>query len=213
VLTNEEIEARRYAARKREIVERLLPVVEAMLATGQSFRAITVEEIARNAGMARSSFYRYFTDKHELLIAICTPALEEIAVVAMRPWDRGADTTRESLEDELLRTMQAYRPHIRLLGAMIEASTYDAATRELFLAGFEQIRDAVIVRIEAGQKAGFIHRDIHARELAGWLTWMAERGMSELVPGADEATLRRLAESFAVLLWRTVYDVQGPGSG
>jgi TetR/AcrR family transcriptional regulator, ethionamide resistance regulator len=205
-VSQQEIEARRYVARKREIVERVLPVVEELLERGGGYRHVTVEQIARSSGMARSSFYRYFTDKHELLIAVSQPAMEAILTAALRPWELGPDLTRAQLESELLRTIEAYRPHIPLLAAMIEASTYDPTARLHFLRGFEQIRDGVAAHIAKGQKAGYIHRDLPPGETAGWITWMAERGMSELVADADPATLKRLAESLAAIVWRAIYN-------
>jgi hypothetical protein len=102
--------------------------------------------------------------------------------------------------------MQEYRPHIPLLAAMIEASTYDARAREHFLAGFGEIRAGVAAHIADGQEAGYVHRDLPAWETAGWITWMAERGMSELVTEADAATLERLAESLTAIVWRAIYN-------
>jgi hypothetical protein len=41
---------------------------------------------------------------------------------------------------------------------------------------------------------------------------MAERGMSQLVPSADDARLQRLAESIAALVWYAVYDRSHAGT-
>ena len=103
--------------------------------------------------------------------------------------------------------MDEYRPHIPLLAAMIEASTYDPTAREAFVAAFDEIRDRVAVHIAEGQARGYIHRDLHPKETAGWITWMAERGMSELAgdAGADAATLTRLVESLTAIVWRAIY--------
>jgi TetR/AcrR family transcriptional regulator, ethionamide resistance regulator len=206
-ITHDEIEARRFAARKREIVDRILPVVEQLLDHGGGYRNVTVEQIARRSGMARSSFYRYFSDKHELLIAVSAPALEAIIRAALRPWDLGPEITRERLEAELFRTMDEYRPHIPLLAAMIEASTYEPTARQAFVAAFDEIRDRVAGHIAEGQTQGYIHRDLHPKETAGWITWMAERGMSELAAdaAADTATLTRLVESLTAIVWRAIY--------
>jgi AcrR family transcriptional regulator len=201
----QEIDARRLAARRQELVERILPVVEEMLELGGGYRNITVDQIARRAGMARSSFYRYFSDKHELLIALSGPARDAIRATALRPLQNGAELTRERLTEELLRTMEDYRPHVPLLGAILEASAYDASAREGFTAGFDQIRGDVAVELARGQREGYIHADLPVSETAGWLTWMAERGMSELVAHADANTLARLAESLAALVWRSIY--------
>ena len=49
--------------------------------------------------------------------------------------------------------------------------------------------------------------DVLSHETAGWIVWMAERGMAQLAATADDATLERLAESISTLIWSTFYGL------
>jgi AcrR family transcriptional regulator len=206
MLTAAEIDARRREARKREIVERMLPVVEQLLTEQHGFQNVSVEQILQRSGLSRSTFYRYFEDKNELLLALSEPALETIMRAAMRPLELGPNVTRGQLEAEMRATIETYTPHIALLNAMTEAAAYDPRVSERFVTGFAAVQSSLADHIREGQRDGFIRRDLHPDETAGWLTWMAERGMSQLVPDADDAGLQRLAESIAALVWYAVYD-------
>jgi hypothetical protein len=98
---------------------------------------------------------------------------------------------------------------------MTDASAYDERVNEQFVAGFDAVRNAIASHIREGQRAGFVRPDLHPEETAGWITWMAERGMSKLVPSADDAGLRRLAKSMAAIVWYAIYDARGhnPSAG
>ena len=94
--------------------------------------------------------------------------------------------------------------------AVVATSMYDPGVRERFDAAYRTAQDAATEQIRAGQAAGFIRPELHAREAAGWLTWMAERGMTRsLVQHAGRAELRRLEDTFTAILWHTLYDGQG----
>lgn len=206
MLTAEEIDARRHDARKRELVERILPMVEELLEAAGGYVHLKVEEILQNAGLSRSTFYRYFKDKNDLLLALSEPALREIRGAALRTWQLGPDVTVGQFEAELYRTMEAYRPHVALMNALVEVSTYDARVKELFGGFFEELRTAIADHIRQEQKRGLVRRGLDADAAAGWITWMAERGMNQLVPSADAATRRKLAASMALIVWHGVYD-------
>jgi TetR/AcrR family transcriptional regulator, ethionamide resistance regulator len=206
MLTADEIEARRHEARKRELVERILPTVEELLETAGGYVHLTVEEILQSAGMSRSTFYRYFKDKNELLLALSEPALREIRTLALRTWELGPEVTFAQFEAELYNTMEAYRPHVALMNALVEVSTYDARVQQLFTGFFEEIRVAIAAHIRMEHKRGKVRRGIDADAAAGWITWMAERGMNQLVPAAEAGTRRKLATSMATIVWYGVYD-------
>ena len=206
MLTAEEIDARRQEARKRELVERILPMVEELLEAAGGYVHLRVEDILQNAGMSRSTFYRYFKDKNELLLALSEPALQEIRTAALRTWQLGPEVTFAQFEAELYKTMETYRPHVALMNALVEASTYDARVKELFQGFFAELRTAIADHIRLEQNLGMVRHGIDADAAAGWITWMAERGMNQLVPSADAATRRKLATSMATIVWHGVYD-------
>ena len=86
---------------------------------------------------------------------------------------------------------------------------YDPRVRERYQAAYGDAQKAATDHIVAGQAAGYVRSELHPRETAGWLTWMAERGMTQLVQNAGRAELRRLEDTFTAILWHTLYDGQG----
>ena len=205
MLTADEIDARRHDARRRELVERILPLVEELLEAAGGYLHLPVEEILQNAALSRSTFYRYFKDKNELLLALSEPALQEIRTAALQTWQLGPEVTFAQFEAELYKTLETYRPHVALMNALVEVSTYDARVRELFGGFFTELRSAIAGHIRLEQKRGMVRKSIDADAAAGWITWMAERGMNQLVPTADAATRRKLATSMATIVWHGVY--------
>ncbi|MFW6051741.1 MAG: TetR/AcrR family transcriptional regulator [Myxococcota bacterium] len=63
---------------------------EALLAAGlglfldRGLEAVTVDDIARAAGMAKGNFYRYFRDKDDLVDALFEPIVEEMRAAMRR---------------------------------------------------------------------------------------------------------------------------------
>jgi AcrR family transcriptional regulator len=204
-LTPEEIDARRYAARRDEMIERTLPVVEQLLSAGGSYLTLTVEQILHDASLSRSTFYRYFRDKNELLLALIEPVLEDVRLAAIRPLARASAPTKAQLQADLAANFEVYRPHIPLLNALVEVSYSDPEIRSRFQQGFAGVHETIAGHIADGQAAGFVRPDIHASETAAWITWMAERGMTQLVAVADAPGRERLAESLAAMVWHALY--------
>lgn len=204
-LSQEDIEARRFAARKREIVERVLPVVEHGLGEDGSYLNLKLDQILHGASLAKSTFYRYFKDKNELLLALIDPVLEDVRVAATHPFDRGSAPALAELSADLRRNFDIYRLHIPLLNALVEISYSDAAIRARFHQGFAEVHQTIGRHIAEGQRAGFVRAEVHPAQTAAWITWMAERGMSQLVANSDAAERDRLAESLATMVWHTLY--------
>ena len=205
MLTQADIDERRQAARKRELVERLLPAVEQLLEE-MPFALLSVEQILNATAMSRSTFYRYFSDKNEMLLAICEPALEEIMVDALAPWKLGPAVSKSQFEETMYQAMETYRPHVTLMTAMVEVAAFDAGVKERFLSFFKLVETAVADYIRAGQKDGVMRKDLDPETTAGWITWMSERGMTQLVPAANAARRRKLAKSVAAIIWHSVYE-------
>jgi AcrR family transcriptional regulator len=201
------LEARR-ARRRTRVISRLLVVVERLLEVEDSYLELPVERILEQDGMARSTFYSYFADKADLIIALGETAMREIIGAEQAIWELPADATREQVAAAVRQTIEVYLPHTRLMNAVLEVSTYDPRVRARFHAAYAEAQLAAAQHIREGQKQGFIRADLHPEEAAGWLTWMAERGMTQLVQHAGKARLARLEDTFTSILWYTLYDGQ-----
>ena len=194
------------AQKRDEIQGRLLEAVERLLAEGDSYTELSVERLVQEAGISRSTFYVYFEDKGDLLRALVSDVIGELIAAARVWWDLPAGFTRDDMVNAIRGLIDTYRPHGRLLGAVVDTASYDVAVREQFDTLMQMSIKGVEAHIRNGQKAGFVREDLNPGVTASWLTWMAERGLYELVPGASDRRLAQLADGLTSILWHTLYD-------
>jgi AcrR family transcriptional regulator len=189
---------------------RLLPAVEALLAEGCSFTDLSVEDILERAGVPRSTFYYHFRDKGELLIAASADAVAEIVEISNGLYMEGVHRSRRKFTAAVRRTVEAWSAHVPLMNALSELAAYNPAVKEQFLAGWRHAQQRVAEHIRDGQAEGFVRHDLNPEYVAGWLTWMAERGIALLVWPAPESQLEEISTALATTVWHTLYpDHQG----
>jgi AcrR family transcriptional regulator len=193
------------ARRREDIRDRLLAVVERLLEEGESYTEISVERLVSAARLSRSTFYVYFQDKGELLTAWFSEIEAEVESAARDWWALGPESDRDALRAALGKVVKTYRPHTTLMAAMYDAAAYDQAVRELVEAMMDWNIAGLRKHIRAGQRDGFIDPELPAYQTAAWLTWMAERGLHQLVRGAGDAELERLIDAYTGIVWNTLY--------
>jgi len=193
------------AKRRDEARARLLRVVEDMLDDGESFTELSVERLVQAAGMSRSTFYVYFEDKGDLLHAWFSEINQDMAAAAAPWWAIDAAPTRAQVREVLERIVKTYRPHTTLMAATYDAAAYDDSVRELVGKMMQTNIASLRKHITAGQKGGFIAPDLPPAQTAAWLTWMAERGLHQLVRSAGDAELGTLVDAYTAIVWNTLY--------
>jgi AcrR family transcriptional regulator len=191
--------------RRDEARRRLLGVVEKLLEEGESFTEISVERLVSEAGMSRSTFYVYFEDKGDLLRAWFAEITAELSDAASGWLTLGADATRADLRAALERVVKTYKPHTTLMAATYDAAAYDASVRELVEGMMDGNVAGLRKHIQAGQAGGSIDPSLPAAQTAAWLTWMAERGLHQLVRTASPAELEKLIDAYTGIVWNTLY--------
>ena len=130
--------------------ERLV-VAAVDLFTEQGYDATTVAQIAERAGVTRSTFFRHFPDKRELLVA-GQETLSRLLVQGVADAGTGASAL-EMVAAALARASTAMGPANRELGPRIEAAV--AASAEL------QDRDALkSVGMAAALTEALVARDL-----------------------------------------------------
>jgi AcrR family transcriptional regulator len=192
-------------ARREELREKLLAATEALLQDGESFTELSVERLVSAAGVSRSTFYVYFEDKGQLLRAWFDGISSGLEEDVEAWWRLDAGSTREDVRAALAGVVEGYRPHTRLMAALYDTAAYDPSVRELVSGLIDRSIARLEHHIHAGQRAGFVDPAIPAAEVAAWLTWMAERGLHQLVRDADDAAVTRLIDGYAAIVWNTLY--------
>ncbi|HYF25628.1 MAG TPA: TetR/AcrR family transcriptional regulator [Baekduia sp.] len=193
------------AERRDEARARLLEVVERLLDEGESFTEMSVERLVQEAGMSRSTFYVYFEDKGDLLRAWLADVTEELGAAAEAWWQLGPEATRDDVRRVLANIVAVYRPYVSLMAATYDTAAYDTAVRELTDAMMATNMASLRKHIRAGQKAGFVDPSLPPEQTSAWLTWMAERGLHQLVRHAGDAELERTIDAYAGIVWNTLY--------
>jgi AcrR family transcriptional regulator len=112
--------------RRAAVEARILEATERLLAGGAGFTELGVQRIAREAGVARSTFYLHFSDKTALLLRLTGPlAGGAFEVVENAPPTSG----RDAMLAAFLEVIAYYRARRHLLAAVLEVIAYDPAAR------------------------------------------------------------------------------------
>jgi TetR/AcrR family transcriptional regulator, ethionamide resistance regulator len=190
------------AERRAEVEAAILSAAEELLGQGLPFPQLTVEEIARRAGIGRTGFYFYFRDKRELLMRLADDVADALWEQADRWWHGGGDGAQE-LRRIVGPVVRLWMRHAGVLCAVVQAATYDETVRDFWRALAARFVEATRERIEREQSAGRAE-PVPPAETAFALVWMTERACYQHVEqrrGEPEA----LIEGLTGIWLRSVY--------
>jgi TetR/AcrR family transcriptional regulator, ethionamide resistance regulator len=196
-------EARPDPRARRESVRAALSGALLELVEEKPFNDISVDDVAGAAGIKRSAFYFYFSDKRELLIATATQTAEALYRVA-DGWWHGRGRPERRLERALRGMAQLYERHASLLRVATEVSTYDEEVRVFWRGIVERFIDATETHLLREQRAGRVPRTLEARATAESLVWMAERSCYVYL-ASGERTADELVEALSATWTAALY--------
>ena len=178
--------SRRSAAAPGRQVNRnaILTATLELLAAGTPFADLTIEQIVKQAGLSRPTFYTYFQDKRALVLELGAQVQEAVAEAA-DPWlSSGQGNVRSTLGAVL----DAFRAHRHAVGALVEAAGYDREVAEFWHLFHDRFRVAAEARVRAAHPELSSER-VDAR--AYTLVWMTERTLTAHLaePRVDETAL------------------------
>lgn len=184
----------------------MLGPVEELLVERGAFSELTVGEIIARAGVKRSTFYYHYRDKADLLIEISSRAIKEIVDASYGLYTLDGRGTRTQFERRVADTVAVWRPHVPLMSALAEVAVYDERVAAQFQTGWQAAQKGIHDHIVAGQRAGYVRADADPDYTAAWLTWMAERGMGQVVFVSTERDFKRIVAALAGVVWHTLYE-------
>jgi AcrR family transcriptional regulator len=192
-------------AERRTIVrDQLLQAVTALLADGRTYADLSINEMVAAAGLAKSTFYQYFTSKNDLLRSL----LDEVILTA-GPADAWLNfdgpTTLEQVQASIRQRAATYRPFLPLMAAAFDAVYFDTDVRGTAQQLTALLNDGIETHVRDGQAAGWIDPDLPPHEIATWLNWMLTRGFHQLILSADPDAADALIAEFSRLVWSILY--------
>jgi AcrR family transcriptional regulator len=186
------------AERRRDAEAAFMAATESLLGRGSSYADLSVEQISAEAGRSRTAFYVYFRDKRELLLRATETVAAQLYDEADRWWS-GADG-RRSLRAALTDILGTYRDHADLLGAVVEASTYDEQIGQFWRTLVGRFIEATKRRLaDEGEE------ESRAAGKAFALVWMTERACYEQVAGGGGLDDPKLHDALFEVWERSVY--------
>lgn len=186
-------------------------VVEELVENGVRYADLSVEAIITAGGISRSTFYVYFEDKGDLLVAMAQDVIGDLVADGAAWWELPVDATREDLQKALRVPIDTYRKHRTILGTVAETAAYDPRAREQQQNLIDQVVTALTTYVGDAQRAGVADPKLDAGRTAPWLIWMIERGLYQLVGSADDAEVERQLDALVEIVWRVLY-LSGQGA-
>jgi TetR/AcrR family transcriptional regulator, ethionamide resistance regulator len=169
-----EAESQRVSRRRsrEEVQEAVRESLVKLLREG-SFKDVTVDELARAAGISRTAFYFYYGSKNEVLMAAAEETSAEVYAEADRWW-HGAGPPEELVRAALEGIAAVYLEHAEIMRAAVEATTYDDEFKTFYTALMERFVSATADHLRRERDAGRL-RELDLEPVAEALVWMAER--------------------------------------
>ena len=193
------------ARRRSGARAKLLAATETLLGRGHAFTDISVEDLIVEAGVARSTFYAHFEDKSLALLELTEQLVADLEDTVSLWYRLPPGATREDLRDALAQLVEAHSRHRAILIGVAEAAAYEPRVR----AGYEALMRRRTVEIENGLRAqqsqGGVRAGVDTAQVAVWIIWLIERGLSKLRTGDDDS-LRQHLDGVVEIIWRVLYD-------
>lgn len=186
------------AKRRSAIDTQILETTERLLADGASFTELSMQRLAAEAGVARSTFYLHFRDKTELLLRL----IENLAdgafdLIASAPPVDG----RDGFVEAMVRDVAYYRERRHLLAAVLEVTAYDATAREVWNGKLQRFIDQGEQWLRVEQQAGRTAPDMDVATAARVFVWGGFQALANQVLTGDPEQDEIVAREIALLEW------------
>ncbi|WP_320069805.1 TetR/AcrR family transcriptional regulator [Micromonospora sp. RTGN7] len=175
------------------------------------FGEISVDELARGAGISRPTFYFYFPSKDAVLLTLLDRVTEEADAAACNVLDRLAEDPRSRWRELIARFHDTFGAHRAVVLACAEVRATNAEVRRLWARVLERWVQAVEAAVVAERRRGAAPDGLPARDLAIALNSMNERVWYATFAGDGPAIDERDVVDVLLELWLTcIYRTTDP---
>lgn len=175
------------------------------LLTKRGLHEISVDDLARGAGLSRSAFYFYFASKEQLLLTLMERLIQQQV--------EAEDQMRAALMDEPVRawrevltaSLLMWEAHRGVFQAAAQARRTNAEIGAVWEQLIENFVERTVAAIESERARGAAPSTTPARELAVCLVRMNERVFESLTqdddPGPDKQAQRLRTLDTVIAVW------------
>ncbi len=173
---------------------------------------ISVDDLARGAGISRPTFYFYFPSKEAVVLALLDRVAEEARLIRGRALERAGDDVAAIWREGLVSILETFRQHRSLMLAVARMSDDSEEVRRLWGRIIEGFVDDTVLGIDSERQRGVALDGIEPRDLAIALNWMTERVFHAVLAGQEPAMAEDRALEVVLRIWsRAIYGNDGLG--
>jgi len=178
----------------------ILATAERLLAE-RTLAAISVDDLARGAGISRPTFYFYFPSKDAVLLTLLDRVVAEADAAVRDVFGAGDLAPREAWRRAITAYHEAFRRHRPLTVAWAEARYGNAEVRQLWSSVFDEWVRLSAAAIEAERARGAATGAVAARDLAVALNSMNERVLYATFSGDGPAVAEADVVDVLLEIW------------
>ena len=162
---------------------------------------ISVDALARGAGISRSAFYFYFPSKDAVVLSLVERLVEEAAGARDEALRNEAETGPDSWRESIAIFYEIFGAHRALIAAAVELSATNEEAQQLWAQVMEGWVQHVVERIERERERGVAPPGPSARDLAIALVQMNERALRSVFTGDQPAIAEQQAIDVLAHVW------------
>jgi AcrR family transcriptional regulator len=198
--------------RRAAVEAQVLAATKRLLTSGAGFTELGVQQIAAEAGVARSTFYLYFRDKSDLLIHLAGDLKEQVFTLVADWRPTGPTGGPDALAAAYANILRFYRGNVAVLTAVNEAAAYDPVIRDFWDGQLARFAEVVAARLSEEQGAGRLGAGLDPVAAARVIVWGGERVIARHVALDDGSGDAALARELALQQWHGAYRRPAEGS-
>ena len=189
----------------------ILATAERLLAE-KPLAAISVDDLARGAGISRPTFYFYFASKDAVLLTLLDRVVAEADAMTEAAFEQPAADARAAWQQAITVYYETFRAHRALTLAWAEARFTNDEVRDLWGRVFDGWVQRCAVAIEAERARGAARAGAPARDLAIALNSMNERVLYATFSADGPAVAESEVVSVLLDVWlAAIYGTSSPG--
>jgi AcrR family transcriptional regulator len=181
--------------------ERAILATAERLLEDRGLHEISIDDLARGAGISRPTFYFYFESKEAVLLTLLDRMVEEARTGRGDVLERFAEDPPRWLRQGITAIYETFRSHRAVTLAAADARATSANVRELWARVMEQFVDETSMAIEAERTRGAAPEGVPARDLAVALNLMNERVLLATFAGYTPAVDEAMVIDTLVAVW------------
>lgn len=193
------------SAQRLDVAALLTEAMERQIRKGASFQSLTVDALAREAGISRSSFYLRFKDKNELLAHLLERVASEIGDAAgawfAHPESTGPINVTQAVEG----IVNVFERHSAVMQAAIETSGQDPKIDTIYRNLLRDLLRANRLVVHRAAAAGRTRPDLSV-DVGDALVWMIERCSYQLARASDTESRQRMIKALSYVVWHSLFE-------